>query len=248
MSKLPTRRTALLTSTAITPPLNTSPRLPAGVDENRAIDSAAWTSMVASARLPTGELDENRAIDCIAVLVPMMRHKLEREYSRDWLRTTLQKGLREGRRSLIEHAVNAAEAGDEICDAALRYVCAQIMRKEVTELEEVHLPIKIYGERALLQPHKRRPGRPWHDNWMRDIQVCQLIVFVRREFPDVQASRNREHGHAPSAISLVVAALERNGIYLNEASVQQHIWFGLPGEIVCAELGWPGGAGNSTGT
>jgi hypothetical protein len=241
MTKLPTH-TALLTSTAITPPFNTSPRLPG-------IDRAAWTSMVASARLPTGELDENRAIDCIAVLIPKMRHKLEKEYSREWLQATLQKGLEEGRPRVIEYAFYAAEAGDKICDAALQYVCARLMRKEIPEVSE-HMPVKIYGERALAlaQPHKRRSGRRWHDNWIRDIQTCMLIDFVCREF-DVHPTRNREHGNrAPSAISLVVAALARNGIYFDEASVQQHIWFGLPGEIVRTELGWPGGAGNSTGT
>jgi hypothetical protein len=193
--------------------------------------------MVTSARLPTGELDENRAIDCIAtVLIPMVRHRLEKEYSRDWLQTTLQEGLEEGRPTLTKYAVYAAEAGDKICDAALRYVCVQIMRKEIPE-RPGHLHVRLYGERALAlaQPHKRRSGHPWHDNWMRDIQICRLIELVCREF-GVRPTRNREGAkRTPSGVSLVVAALARTNIHhFEEAHVQENIWRGLPGELVRA--------------
>ena len=248
MTRLPTRA-ALLTSTAMTrlPTLafNTSVRWTTGVDENCAIDRATWNSMIASANLPTGKLDENRAIDCIAVLIPKLCHKLEAEYSREWLETALQKGLREGRLNLIRYAVQAAtDKGDEIADAALRYVYVQITRKEIPE-QPGHLYVRLYGEDAVLQPHKRRPGRPWHNTWLRDIQLCMLIDFVRREFGvrptrqrEVRPTRHRDAQRikrAPSAISLVVATLERNGHYYNEANIQEHIWPGLAGELVRAD-------------
>jgi len=50
-----------------------------------------------SVLLPTGELDENRAINRLADLISMVRHMMEKEYSREWLETELRKGLREGR-------------------------------------------------------------------------------------------------------------------------------------------------------
>ena len=46
--------------------------------------------------LPT-LLDENRAINQAAFWILMARHNMEKEYSREWLETELRKGLREGR-------------------------------------------------------------------------------------------------------------------------------------------------------
>ena len=40
-----------------------------------------------SVLLPTGELDENRAINRLADLISMVRHRMEKEYSREWLET-----------------------------------------------------------------------------------------------------------------------------------------------------------------
>src|SRR5262245_12808409 len=56
----------------------------------------------------------------------------------------------------------------------------------------------------------------------------------------VPATRNREErradrrygNRAPSGINLVVKALDRHGNpHLDEANVQQNIWFGLPGAL-----------------
>jgi hypothetical protein len=191
--------------------------------------------MAASIRLPTGELDEDRAIDLVAtVLIPMVRHKLTPEFSREWLETTLQQGLREGQLSLTRHAIEAAEAGDEICDSALRHVYLEIARGELSSGPGQHLYVRQYVEHAVLQSHKRRPGRPWHDNYIRDIQICRLIDLVCREF-GVRPTRNRSDrraNRAPSGVGLVVAALARNGIHLDEANVQEHIWLGPPGKLV----------------
>ena len=208
---------------------------------------------VASARLPTGEIDEKRAIDCVALLIPMVRHKLEKYYSREWLQTALQMGLREGQLPLAIYAVHDADAGDEICDAALRAVGAELQMAllQRRDLAPGHLQIIAYFQRAGQRaPHKHPGGRRWHDNWMRNIQLCQLVHFVCREFdvhptrgPDTRLRRGRAgddpprcaNDRTPSGISIVVAALARNGIHLtliNEESVQRNIWLGLPGELV----------------
>jgi hypothetical protein len=196
--------------TTLLPALKTSVRLPAGIDENRAIDRAAeWASMA--------------------------RHRMEKEYSREWLKTTLQKGLREGRLNLTILAIEAADAGDEIADEALRTVYAEMAGGVLPQRGPGHLQIWAYGQRAILRaPHKRPQGHRWHDDWMRNIQICVLIVSACREF-GVPPSRNRENrrsNRAPSGISIVVAALARSGIHLYEASVQQNLWFGLAGELV----------------
>src|SRR5215831_18795796 len=78
--------------------------------------------------LPTGELDEGRAINRVAVWVSTVRHQMEQQYSREWLETELRKGLREGRLTLTIKAVEAADKhDDEIADAALRQVGAEMM-------------------------------------------------------------------------------------------------------------------------
>jgi hypothetical protein len=219
--------------------------LPTGVDENRTIDRAAWTSMVTTVRLPTGELDENRTIDLVAtVLIPMVRPRLEKQYSRQWLEIALQEGLREGRLDLTRHAIRAAELGEEISDKALRHIAVEISRGELPDRQPGHLYVKTYAERKLLElePHKGRPGRSWHDNWLRDIQFCTLIHFVHREF-GICPTRNRAErrgdrngNRAPSAISIVVAALARNGIHIDEKTMQEKIWLGPPGKLVRAIL------------
>jgi hypothetical protein len=62
-----------------------------------------------------------------------------------------------------------------------------------------------------------------------------------REF-GVWPTRNRAARRAnrtPSGTSLVVAALARNKVHLDEGSVQENIWLGLPGALVRSILGAP---------
>jgi hypothetical protein len=195
-------------------------------------------ALATSVRLPTGELDENHAIDWVAtVLIPMVLHRMEKGYSREWLQTELQKGLREGRLPLAARAVEAADAGDEIADAALRHVCAEMMSAggKLPEQEPGWMQVWAYGQRALVRgPHKRPQGHRWHDDFVGNIQLCNLIYFVCREF-GVYPTRGQATLRAkrtPSGISIVVAALARNGINREEESVQRNIWLGLPGELV----------------
>ncbi len=184
--------------------------------------------------LPT-LLDENRAIDRAAGWISMVRHRLEKEYSWEFLETELRKGLREGRLTLTIHPVQAADAGDEIADAALRTVYAEMAGGILPERGPGHLQVCAYGQRAVLRaPHKRPRGHRWHDNWIRNIQICMLIDLACRKF-GVHPTRNRDTrraNRAPSGISLVVAALARNNIHLDEGSVQENLWKGLPGELV----------------
>jgi hypothetical protein len=53
---------------------------------------------MASVHLPTGELDENRAINIIGGWLVKLPHEiwLDKEFNREWLQITLEEGLREG--------------------------------------------------------------------------------------------------------------------------------------------------------
>jgi hypothetical protein len=190
--------------------------------------------------VPLTAIDEQRAIDRVSEWVATVRHKMEKKYSREWLETELRKGLREGRLTLAIKAVEAADKGDEIADAALRMVYAEMAGGALLERGPGHLQVWAYGQRAVLRaPHRRPRGHRWHDDWTRNILICLLVELACIEF-GARPSRNRAARRAnsePSCVSLVVAALARNGIHLDEVSVQENIWFGLPGELVRGIIG-----------
>jgi hypothetical protein len=167
--------------------------------------------------------------------------RLEEKYSREWLETRLRQGLREGVLTLTIEAVKEADRGDEIADAALRHVYAEMVGGAIPERGPGHLQVWSYGQRAVLRaPHKRKRGRHhWTDNWMRDLEICFLIGLACAQFnllptrnrADRRADRKHRTHRNPSGTSVIVAALSRNGINLDESSVQENIWYGLPGEL-----------------
>jgi len=124
--------------------------------------------------LPTGELDENRAIDYVAALISRVRPGMEKEYGREWLETELQKGLREGLLTPAIYAVKAANAGDEICDAEHgRYwaVKRRVIRLILSPVKWALLALKVSGKspprhfgffirsRLIRSPHRRGRAR-----------------------------------------------------------------------------------------
>jgi len=193
------------------------------------------TSLFVPLPYPLATAHEQRAINRVSIWLAMVLHTMKKEFSREWLETELRKGLREGRLTLTIKAVEAADKGDEIADAALRMVHSEMQGGMLAERGPGHLQLWAYGQRAVLRaPHKRPRGRRWYDDWNRNIGICILIDLACREF-GVRASRNRAARRAnrePSGISLVVAALGRNKTFLDEASVQENLWYGLPGELV----------------
>jgi hypothetical protein len=186
---------------------------------------------------PLVPADQQRAINRVAIWVSLVRHKLSQQYSRDWLETTLRIALREGGLSITVKAVEAANQGDHIADAALRDVGAELQTALVQgrALAPGHLQVVAYLQRAALRaPHKRKRGGKWHDDWVRNIGICILIQMASAEF-GVSPTRNRDSRRAnrmQSGCSLVTAALDRNRVHLDEGSVQRHLWLGLPGELV----------------
>jgi hypothetical protein len=181
--------------------------------------------------LPLVPFDEKRAINRVAIMVALAHHQLSKEWSRQWLEVTLRQYLRGGLITVIK-VVEAADKGDEIADAALREVGAELL--ELPSGRPGDIQIIAYLQRAAQRaPHKRKRGRQWYDQWSRDLAICLLIQLACKEF-GVRPTRNRASVSAkrkPSGCSLVTAALARNKIDLDERSIQQNIWLGLPGEL-----------------
>jgi hypothetical protein len=193
--------------------------------------------MVDSARLPMGEFDENRVIDCVDRLVSVVRHRMEKKVSRDSIKGAIERLLREGRLVFAITTVELADRGDHLADAALRTVFAEMVGGALPERGAGHLQVLAYGQRAALRaPHEPPPrGHRWHDHWMRNLLTCWLIFIVERDFgipPSCNRSRYSKRAFDPLGIKIVVKALARHGIDLNEANVQQNIWYGLPGDLV----------------
>jgi hypothetical protein len=143
--------------------------------------------------------------------------------------------LRRGDLAVTVKAVEAAERdGDWLADAVLRQTFA--------EMDTNHQPmsdqLRAFGQRALLRPPVTRGrGRDKYDDWARNIGICALIASACFEFgvrPTRSRSARRSH---PSGCSLVAAALVRNRINLDERTIQDKIWLGLPGALVRSALG-----------
>jgi hypothetical protein len=178
----------------------------------------------------------------------LLSARFTKAYSREWLEAELRRALREGDLTIAEKAVAAADKGDEIADAALRDVGAELQMPllQRRDLACGHLQVIAYVQRVLRNPsHQRGPGRGWADDWSRNLTVAVLIAVTCTEFA-VAPTRNRESRRAdrePSGCSLVRAALARHKIRLSEATLQRHIWLGGPGALVrqalarAAELG-----------
>ena len=180
---------------------------------------------------PLVPFDEQRAINRVSMWVATVRPQLSKDYSREWLDTTLRRYLRGGLIPVIK-VVEAADAGDEIADAALRAVGAELLERRSGEPGE--LQIMAYLQRAVLRGSRRRGrGVQWYDDWVRNLGISLLIQLACKEF-GVTPTRNRDTrraGRVPSGCSLVAAGLARNKIEIEESTIQRHIWLGLPGEL-----------------
>jgi hypothetical protein len=197
---------------------------------------------VTSVFLPTGELDEKRAIDWTIALWKSTEADMK---DRAWLRDDLQVGLREGGLEPAIFAIELAKNGSKICDTALRTVEREL-RPRLLLGEKLTMP----GHRAVVSyvlehpEHKRPPWRPEleFDLLVRDARICLLIDQVRRQFGVPISPSNREARRAvrradrrgtrrdPSAISIVVAALRQLGLHPpTEESTRRNIWNGYIG-------------------
>ena len=191
-------------------------------------------------RPPAVAFDVEGAIARTAERVAALRPQLDPAEGVAWLERSLLDALRAGDLVICAKAIEAADKDDDpITDAALRQVGSELQTAllQKRDLAPGHAQIVTYVQRVLRlnrATHRRGRGRQWWDNWGRDLTLCVLIGVACCDFPGLQVTRNRASrraGARPSVISIVVAALARGGINVEEENLQQHIWLGLLGAL-----------------
>jgi hypothetical protein len=153
--------------------------------------------------LPT-PADEAAMVAKAREWVEIIDDKLAPENARDWLFDALCDRLRRGMVD-VQVVVDAADAGDDIADAALRHVDAEMRDNHV----EAPVTLQAYAIKAAKRGAvKRSRGRRWHRNFRRDIGIAILVLFVMLQF-GLNPTRNREQRRRcrPSAASVAAAAL-----------------------------------------
>jgi hypothetical protein len=174
------------------------------------------------------------AVDTVGRWVMIVQERMTAPASREWLEAMLRQYLRQG---LIEtlRVVEAANSGDEIADAALRRVYAEMTDAGI----EPPTTLKAYGINAVLRgPVTRKPGRnSWFDNWRRDIGICVLVYLTMQHF-GLRPTRNRAQRRRdePSASSIVAVALGRARMNVAEKRVENLWGSGLGAQITAYAL------------
>ena len=176
--------------------------------------------------------DEAAMVAEVTNWIGVVEDKMRAGASRGWLEPMLCDFLRRG---LIEtlRVIEAADAGDEIADAALRRVYA-----EMSDVGDVPATLKAYGIKAVLRgPVTRSAGRStWYDNWRRDIGIAVLVYLAKERF-GLSPTRNREQRRKqqPSGSSVVALALGKRHINVADKTVE-NIWGGLRGAVTAFAL------------
>ena len=178
-------------------------------------------------------VDETAIVAAVTEWVGIVEQKMTAAASREWLESTLREFLM---RDLIDRmrVIAAADAGDEIADAALGYVFHSMMDRGETPPASM----VAYEARVRLRgPLGRGQGRNQHDNWQRDIGIACLVYLAKDRF-GLSPTRNREQRRRrqPSACSVVALALGRRHINVAEKRVE-NIWSGLRGRVAAFVIG-----------
>jgi hypothetical protein len=181
--------------------------------------------------LPKPTLDESSVVDRLAAQVASVLERMSVRYSHLRLAELLSDFLRRGDLAVTVKAIEAAERKDD-------WLADAVLRKTFAEIDTNHQPmtdqLRAFGQRAVLRPPVARGrGRDEYATWSRNVGICVLIATACLEFgvrPTRSGSARRSR--TPSGVSLVRGALARNGINIEEKTIQQDIWFGLPGALV----------------
>jgi hypothetical protein len=212
------------------------------INDEIGILKSGVTGAEATMTLPMMVLDEQRAIDQVAAQAAKLLPTMNASASHEILAAYLRDALRQGDWSVTTKAIEWAEQkGDGLADSVLRQTCSEMGNLR----EAMSQQLDAYWQRAIQRPPvPRGKGRDQYADWTRNHCICVLILSTCLEF-GVRPTRSRSnrHGHKriPSGISLVKQALERHNIYLEEQTIQRHIWLDLPGELARRAMAaqWP---------
>jgi hypothetical protein len=179
--------------------------------------------------LPMTVSDEQAAIAAVAEQVARWLPRMHNSHEN--LASMLRDSLRRGDLIVTIKAVNAAERKDDwLADAVLRATYAEMQNLR----EPMSDQLRAFGERAVLRPPVQRgKGRDQYADWSRNNGICFLVQWACNQF-GVRPTRSRSARRAdriPSGISLVKKALERHKVFIEENTIQEHIWFSLPGVL-----------------
>ena len=181
-------------------------------------------------------ISEKAAVDIVAGWVEVIQDKMTAAASREWLKSMLCERLRRAQIDIRNgfdvtlDVVAAADNGDEIADAALRRVYAEMTEYNI----EPSATLKAYAVKAMRRgPVTRGPGRnAWFDNWRRDIGIA-VLVYLGREYFGLHATRNREQRRRgePSICSTVAAAMGRVAHVNISEKRAENIWAELRAQV-----------------
>jgi hypothetical protein len=193
-----------------------------------------------SSALPTPVSDEQAAIAAVAEQAARWLPSMNASHKN--LASMLRDCLRRGDYDITEKAIEAAERhGDWLADAVLRQTCSEMGNLK----EPMSVQLERYWQRAIRRPPvERGRGRDQYADWSRNNGICFLVQWACAQF-GVRPTRSRlaRRERIQSGCSLVKKALERHGIFLEERTIQDDIWLGLPGQLArqaMAELGLGG--------
>jgi hypothetical protein len=177
-------------------------------------------------QLPMG-FSEAEAVNEVASWVAAIQEKMTASYSRAWLEATLRDHLQRGLVEMLQ-VIQSADDGDDIADAALRRVDAEMRERN----EEPSATLKAYGIKAAMRgPVTRGRGHQWYDDWRRNLGIVILVYLTQERF-GLKPTRNREQRRRqqPSASSIVAAALGRHRISIGEKRIE-NTWGALQGHL-----------------
>lgn len=160
------------------------------------------------------EIDENEAIDTIARLVAPHTDKLTVGATRIEQCSLIYEAIHGGRISL-EDAAAAAINGDPYVDRALR----RVARDYLPDIPEALLPFINYVLGAE-GPANFSRGDTSLSFWSRNIAIKVLVEEAKRRW-GLNDTRNEATISAPSACSIVSAALGRCGIEISEKRLEE---------------------------
>jgi hypothetical protein len=165
--------------------------------------------------LPTTLL-EAEAVEVICHWIGRVRDKLDSEAGHLLMRASIVEKLKAGAVPRMK-VIEAAEAGCEDADLALRELAAELISRH----EEMPTELAAFVQRALVQPPVSNPrGRDFVDFWVRDIGIAVLVAMTMERW-GLPKSRGRLTRNRLSASYLVACALGRRGIMLGERRVEK---------------------------
>ncbi len=148
--------------------------------------------------------------------IDLVAEALTTDAARTLLRAHIRERVRQGTIPTMQ-VIEAARAGHEDADAALRELAAEM-------LDHGEMPpaaLRTYAQEALVRPPTTYPrGRNLTDFWLRDVAIAVIVAMGVERWSSLPPTRNRA-SKRPSMCGLVSLALGRRHISVGERRVEK---------------------------